>query len=202
MWESTMDEQKLRDDLLSVTRKVDERGWAPGSSGNTSVRIPGTDTFLIKATNQSMAWAEPRSILKIDSGRTILSGEGKPSKEVGFHLGVYSKRSDVGGIIHAHPPYATSYAIAGIVFPLVTGPSKIYLKRIPIVEVAPGGSPELAKMVTDAFADESIKVVLMKGHGLVAAGKTIFDAFSYVDWAEDAARAAIITGQISAMSKS
>jgi L-fuculose-phosphate aldolase len=197
-----MDETKLRDDLVTVTRKVAERGWAPGSSGNTSVRIPDTNSYLIKASGESMTWTKPDAILKIDSGGKILSGVGRPSKEVGFHLGIYSKRPDVGGVIHAHPPYATSWAIAGSVFPMVTGPSKIWLKKIPMVPPAPSGSAELAKMVTEAFVDESIRVVLLQGHGLVAAGKTIFDAFNFVDWAEDAARAAIFTGLIANTSKS
>jgi len=197
-----MDEAKLREDLVAVTRKVAERGWAPGSSGNTSVRIPGTDSFLIKASGDSMTWAQPDAILKIDNRGNILSGSGKPSKEVGFHLGVYSRRPDVGGVIHAHPPYATSWAIAGTVFPLVTGPSKIWLKKIPMVPPAPSGSTELAKMVTDAFADESMRVVLLEGHGLVAAGETIYEAFNFVDWAEDAARAAVYTSLIADIPKS
>ena len=197
-----MDEDKLRQDLVSVTLKVAERGWAPGSSGNTSLRLSNTNNFLIKATGESMTWTEPNAILKIDGDGKIITGVGKPSKEVRFHLGIYSKRPEVGGVIHAHPPYATSWAIAGAVFPLVTGPSKIYLKKIPMVPPAPGGSPELAKMVTEAFADESIKVVLMQGHGLVAAGRTIFEAFNFVDWAEDAARAAVYTGLIANIPKS
>jgi L-fuculose-phosphate aldolase len=197
-----MDEAKLREDLVSVTKKVAERGWAPGSSGNTSVRIPETHSYLIKASGESMTWTQPDAILKIDDSGKILSGVGRPSKEVGFHLGIYSKRPDVGGVIHAHPPYATSWAIAGAVFPMVTGPSKVWLKKIPMVPPAPSGSLELARMVTEAFADESIRVVLMQGHGLVAAGKTIFDAFNFVDWAEDAARAAIFTGLIANIPKS
>ena len=193
---SGLDETKLREDLVSVTKKVDERGWAPGSSGNTSIKIPGANNFLIKATNASMIWAGPETILKMDKDGNVISGSGKPSKEFRFHLGIYAERPEVGGVIHAHPPYATSWAIAGRVFPLVTAPSKVWLKKIVIVPPAPGGSPELAKSVIEAFADESIKVVLLQGHGIVAAGRTIFEAFNFVDWAEDAARAAVYTGLI------
>jgi ribulose-5-phosphate 4-epimerase/fuculose-1-phosphate aldolase len=198
---SATDEARLREDLASVTRKVAERGWAPGSSGNTSLRIPGTNSFLIKATNDSMTWIRPDTIVKIDDEGKTLSGAGKPSKEFRFHLGIYSKRPEVGGVIHAHPPYATSWAIAGAVFPLVTSPSKAWLKKIVMVPPAPGGSLELAKSVIDMFSDESIRVVLLQGHGLVAAGRTIFEAFNFVDWAEDAARAAVYTGQIASMPK-
>ena len=198
---SKMSETRLLEDLVSVTRKVAERGWAPGSSGNTSVRIPDTNSCLIKATGSSMTWVEPTDILRVDPTGQVVSGQGRPSKEVGFHLGIYSKRSDVGGIVHAHPPYATSWAIAGSVFPLVTAPGKVYLGKIPIVEIAKSGSAELAKMVTDAFSDPTVRVVLMKGHGLVAAGRTIFEAFNFVDWAEDAARAAIFTGLIGTLAK-
>jgi len=196
-----MEEVKLRDDLVSVTRKVAERGWAPGSSGNTSVRIPGSNGFLIKATGESMTWTQPDEILKMDESGKVLSGTGKPSKEFRFHLGIYSRRPEVGGIIHAHPPFATSWAIAGIVFPLLTSPSKFWLKKVLMVQPLPSGSVELANAVTEAFSDESIKVVLMQGHGLVAAGKTIYEAFNFVDWAEDAARAAVYTGLIASSSK-
>jgi len=199
---STVEEAKLRDDLVSVTRKVAERGWAPGSSGNTSVRIPGANSFLIKATGESMAWTQPEEILKMDVGGNVLSGTGKPSKEYRFHLGIYSKRPEVGGIIHAHPPFATSWAIAGTVFPLVTAPSKVWLKKVLMVPALPSGSVELANAVIGAFSDESIRVVLMQGHGLVAAGRTIYEAFNFVDWAEDAARAAVYTGLIANASKS
>ena len=198
---SKMSEAKLLQDLLSVTKQVAERGWAPGSSGNTSVRIPNTNACLIKATGSSMTWVGPNDILRVDPTGQVVSGQGRPSKEVRFHLGIYSKRSDVGGIVHAHPPYATSWAIAGKAFPLVTAPGKVYLVKTPIVEAAKSGSVELAKMVTDAFTDPSIRVVLMKGHGLVAAGKTIFEAFNFMDWAEDAARAAIFTGLVGTLAK-
>jgi L-ribulose-5-phosphate 4-epimerase len=197
-----LDEAKLRDDLVSVTRKVAERGWAPGSSGNTSVRIPGANSFLIKATGESMTWTQPDEILKMDESGKVLLGTGKPSKEFRFHLGIYSKRPEVGGIIHAHPPFATSWAIAGVVFPLVTSPSKVWLKKVLMVPPLPSGSVELANAVIEAFSDESIRVVLIQGHGLVAAGKTIFEAFNLVDWAEDAARAAVYTGLIASASKS
>ena len=196
-----MDEAKLRDDLVSVTRKVAERGWAPGSSGNTSVRILGANDFLIKATGESMTWTQPDEILKMDDSGKVLSGTGKPSKEFRFHLGIYAKRPEVGGIIHAHPPFATSWAIAGVIFPLLTSPSKFWLKKVVMVPPLPSGSVELANAVIEAFSDESIKVVLMQGHGLVAAGKTIFEAFNFVDWAEDAARAAVYTGLIASTSK-
>jgi ribulose-5-phosphate 4-epimerase/fuculose-1-phosphate aldolase len=198
---SAIHEGNLREDLALVTRKVAERGWAPGSSGNTSLRIPGTDTILIKATNEAMTWTRADTVLKIDSAGNVIAGSGKPSKEYRFHLGIYTERSDIGAIIHAHPPYATSWAIAGRVFPLVTSPSKAWLKKIVIVPPAPGGSPELAKSVIDAYADETIRVILLQGHGLVAAASTIFEAFNFVDWAEDAARAAVYTALIENLSK-
>jgi len=186
---------------MSVTRKVADRGWAPGSSGNTSVRIPGAGNFLIKATGESMAWTKPEEILKMDGSGNVLSGVGKPSKEYRFHLGIYSKRPEVGGVIHAHPPFATSWAIAGTVFPLVTAPSKVWLKKVVMVPALQSGSVDLANAVIDAFSDPVIRVVLMQGHGLVAAGRTIFEAFNMVDWAEDAARDAVYTGLITSASK-
>jgi L-fuculose-phosphate aldolase len=189
-------EAKLIEDLLNVSRTVANRGWAPGSSGNTSVRISGSGLVLIKATGKSMNWIEPESILKVDLAGNILAGEGRPSKEIRFHLGIYSRREDIGGVIHAHPPFATSWAIAGLQFPLLTAPGKTVLKKVPMVDFAPSGSIELATMVTKTFEDRSVSAVLLKGHGVVAAGKTIYDAFNIMEWTEDAARVALLTAYI------
>ena len=198
---SSMVEARLIEDLLDVSKMVADRGWAPGSSGNTSVRIHGTDLVLIKASGKNMSWIEPRSVLKVDLAGKILEGEGRPSKEISLHLGIYSRREDVEAVIHAHPPFATSWAIAGIQFPLLTAPGKAVLKRMPMIDFASPGSVELATIVTKAFEDNSVGAALMKGHGVVAAGKTIYEAFNLMDWAEDAARAALLTMNIERLAR-
>ena len=191
-----MSTSKLMKDLLDVTKMVANRGWAPGSSGNTSVRIHGTEDVLIKSSGSSMSWIKSKDFVKVNLAGKTLDGKNKPSKEVQFHLGIYSKRAEIEAVIHAHPPFATAWAIVGTQPQLVTDPGKTILKHVPMVESATPGSIELATMVTKAFEDKSVNTVLMKGHGVVTAGKSIFEAFNFMDWTEDAARAALLTGYI------
>ena len=189
----SVEKDEVLRELFKISKRVGERGWAPGSSGNISVRIPGKSLIYIKVTGKNMLDLTPSDILTLDMDGNIVEGVGKPSKEVRFHLGIYRVRGDVGAVIHSHPPYASAYAIIGIPIPLKTAPGKYVLKRIPEVEFAPRGSKELAEGVIKAFQDPQVKAVTLKGHGIVAVGATLQEAYNITEWVEDAAREAFLT---------
>ena len=51
-------------------------------------------------------------LVKVDLNGNLLSGERKPSSEIRMHLRVYRENPQVKSVVHAHPPVATSFAIA------------------------------------------------------------------------------------------
>ncbi|MEM2926698.1 MAG: class II aldolase/adducin family protein [Candidatus Bathyarchaeia archaeon] len=187
----------LRKELKAISRICGDRGWCPGTSGNISARIPGTDKVLIKITGRSMAEAEDQDFVLIDlEGKALEEVEGRPSKEVNFHLGIYRARSDVEAVLHTHPTFATAQATATGSFPILGALASI-LKRVPVIEYYPPGSKELAEEVVRAFKDDpSIRVVALKAHGLVAAASTLREAYYLTDWAEDAAKLAFLVAII------
>jgi len=70
------------------------------------------------------------------------------------------------------------------------------LKKVPLLGFAPSGSAELAEIVTKAFSDPAVFSALLSGHGTVAVGRDMYDAFMYADWTEDAARVAFLSNAI------
>jgi len=188
---------ELRLEFITISKLLYARNMVPGTSGNVSLRVPGTDTALIKGTARSFGDLEPEDVLLVDFAGNVLEGRGKPSKEVGFHLPLYQIRPDIGAIIHVHPPYATAWACVGRPFPMVTITAELKIGPMPLVDRARPGSPELAKMVLEAYSNPAVLAALLKDHGIIAVGPNLREAYYLADLIEDTARVAALAGLIS-----
>jgi L-fuculose-phosphate aldolase len=91
--------------------------------------------------------------------------------------------------VHAHPPYAVAASL--VVDEVVPEDSEgeILCPKIPVVQGVPG-SQEIADKVTRALS--SSKVVIARGHGTFAAGKTLDDAYVHTSVAEHSCRILIL----------
>lgn len=186
------DLERWRNEVVEWAHRSYARGLVPGVSGNLSMRIPGKDLILISATGTAFFQLRPEEVLLVDFEQRVLDGEGRPSREVRWHLGVYQARPEAGAILHVHPPAITAYAVAGFLPPMATTAARGILKRLGMVELAPSGSPELAQFMVDCVrSDPEIKVVVMKEHGIAAIGKDLREAYMLADYAEDTARVTI-----------
>jgi L-fuculose-phosphate aldolase len=192
-------ESRLRQELSIYSRRSFSRGLISGTGGNLSVRLPGTNTALITPSGVSLEDIEPEVNILVDlEGNVLKSPPGlKPSKETSFHLAAYRLRTEVHGIAHVHPPYATAYANKGMELPLVTVSARANLKRVTCIECALPGSTELRDLVRAGLeADSGLKALLMKEHGILTLGKDLKEAYFLADLLEDTARVAFIEANI------
>lgn len=186
----------LKEELVNITRKLYERGLSSGTSGNTSARLPEVpDRVLIKASGCCFGEVEGKDFLLVDLEGNILEGQGRPSKEIRFHLGIYRERPEVNAVIHGHSPYATAYATAFGELPVVTAAAEAGLNRIAVVDYKPPGSEELARLVVSAFRDRDVKAAVLLKHGFVTIGPHIRKAYYLADVLEDNARVACLLAQ-------
>jgi L-fuculose-phosphate aldolase len=188
--------ERLRDELLRVSRLVYERGLSVGISGNLSVRVPQRDAILIKATGACLGAMTPDDTVLVSLRGRILEGVRPPSKEVAWHLGVYRARVDVSGIVHAHPPYATAWAVAGRIPSAVHTAARELLGDVALVDLAPPGSARLAALVTEAFSGP-VRAALLREHGIVAVGPDLTAAYHLAEHLEDNAKVALLSRQLS-----
>src|SRR5712691_12963166 len=86
----------------ALANLIIERFGLSNAFGHASVRIPGTNTFLMP-TRRSPGLAEASTLLVLDTEGRVLSGDGEPNSEFWIHARVYAARADVGGVVHAHP---------------------------------------------------------------------------------------------------
>ncbi len=186
----------LKRQMVTVSQRCGVQGWCPGTLGNISLFDFESKRVYIKRSGADLNRLELKDILALDLNGNVTNGEGKPSMETNFHLGIYKIRKDVRAVFHVHPPFATAYAVAGIKMPMVTEAAKIVLIDIPLLPFAPSGSIELATIVTDSFKDSRIKAALLKEHGIVTIGETLENAYHTTSLVEDTAKVALLSSLV------
>lgn len=189
---------RLRTQLVEIAHRAYHLGLTLGISGNLSVRAPGTDRVVIKATGLSMGDMTVEDTLLMDlDGRVLEQSTHLPSKERHFHLAIYRRRPDVGAIAHLHQPYVLAYAALHRLPPLLTGASRAFLGgKLALVPPAPSGSQELAALVGEAFGDPAIVAAILAEHGSITVGSTLRAALYLGQYLEDAARTAVLAAQV------
>jgi len=193
---SLSDEGLMKRDVVKISYRCGLQGWCPGTLGNISLFSSKSKRVYIKRSGADLNTLELDDVLSLDLDGNVLDGIGEPSKELGFHLGIYKNREDVIAVFHVHPSYVTAYAVAGKRLPMVTEAAKIVLVDVPLIGSAPPGSNELATKVIDGFKDPNVKAVLIKDHGLVAVGENLNSAYHVVSLVEDTAKIAFLSSLI------
>ena len=100
------------------------------------------------------------------------------------------RRSDVGAIVHAHPPTATGFAVAGI--PLdqpLTAEAVVTLGVVPIIPYGTPSTPELADNVGRAICET--QTLLLANHGALSVGVDLYQAWERMETLEQVARVAL-----------
>jgi L-ribulose-5-phosphate 4-epimerase len=186
----------LREELVAVSRRGYQRGLVVGVSGNNSVRVPGTELVLIKATGGCMGEMDVSDTVLMRLDGTVCDAGRRPSKEWRWHLEVYRSRPDVGGIVHLHPPHAVAFAVADQPIPLVHTAARAHLRRVGVVGLLPAGSAELAAEVVRVLSDTETRVVVMREHGTITVGPDLRTAHYRTEYLEDNARVALLAARL------
>jgi L-ribulose-5-phosphate 4-epimerase len=186
------DKRKL---FLRICRRAFETGLQVSTGGNLSMML-GRDVFLVKPSGISLYDLEEADLLITDPAGKTVEGSGKPTKEIGTHLSIYRARPDVGGVAHYHPPYATAYAVRGKTIPLLTVHARRILETVPVISPGPEGSEALSLEVQQTFANPRIKVALLAGHGILAAGADLVEAQNLAELAEETAKIAYLSEKL------
>ena len=105
----------IRELMCDLCYKMWQKDWVAANDGNLSALLPD-GTLLCTPTGFSKSLIKPHMLVRIDrEGNVLEAASGyRPSSEIKLHLRCYQARPDVAGVVHAHPPYATAYAAAGI----------------------------------------------------------------------------------------
>ena len=174
----------LREQLLSVSRRLSELGLNRGTSGNASVR--DGDGFLVTPSGMTVEEMTPRDMVWMSFDGKAQGGR-QPSSEWRFHRDILQARPEVGAVIHTHATFATTLACLHREIPpfhymiAVAGGDTIRCAPYALF-----GSQALSDAALSALQDR--KACLLANHGAVAIGPTLEAAVELAEKVESLAR--------------
>src|ERR687895_2537790 len=187
-------EGQARADIVEVGRRLWERGYVASNDGNISVRLDDR-RMITTPKSVSKGFMTPDMMVITDLDGKKIAGERDPSSELKMHLEVYRNRPDIRAVVHAHPPTATGFAVAGI--PLdraVLAEVVTTLGSIPIAEYGTPSTPELPAAVRKYI--KAHDGLLLANHGALTIGPDVYAAYYKMETIEHFAKISLVTRQL------
>lgn len=189
-------EYEIKKEICDIGKRIYDRGMVAANDGNISVKLNDNE-FLCTPTGVSKGFMTPDYICKVDKeGNVLQANKGfKPSSEIKMHMRVYKKRPDVNSVVHAHPMYATSFAIAGIPLTQPIMPEAVIaLGCVPIAEYGTPSTNEIPDAVEKYL--EHFDAVLLENHGALAYSDTLLAAYHKMESVEFYAQLLFLSRQL------
>ena len=164
-------------------------GLIAGRDGNLSVRL-AADRVLVTPSGFIKSLVTAADMVEVDlAGKARGKGSRKPTSELDLHLRILRHRPDVQAVVHAHPPAATGFAVAGQEIPGNLLPELIFVVGpVPLVPFGMPGTPELGDRVVPYLEDRRHQALLLANHGAVTLGRTLDEAWIRMESLEHSAR--------------
>lgn len=166
---------EAKQSILEVGRRMYAKNFVASNDGNISCKV-SENTLWCTPTGVSKGFMTDDMLVLMDTDGNVLRGHYKPSSEMKMHLRVYKENPEVKAVVHAHPPAATSYAIAGL--PLnraILTESVMGIGEIPLAPYAMPGTEE----VPDSIAPfvNTHNGCLLANHGALTWAKDVMTAW-------------------------
>ena len=187
---SSRAEEQIRGDIVEVGRRLYARAYVASNDGNISVRLDD-ERLITTPKSVSKGFMTPDMMVVVDNTGRKVAGERDPSSELPMHLEIYRSRPDVNAVVHAHPPLATGFAVAGI--PLtraVLAEVITTLGSIPIAEYATPSTSELPDAVRKYI--KAHDGLLLANHGAVTCGRDLMAAYYKMETIEHFAKISLV----------
>jgi L-fuculose-phosphate aldolase len=172
----------LRREMVEIGQRMYERGLIVAGEGNISVRLADR-RILITPAGLCKGRMAPEDMVVVDAAGVRLQGERAPSSELPMHLTALAGRPDIGACVHAHPPHATAFAVAGIALADCILPEVVsILGSVPLAEYATPSTQEVGASIEKYL--ERFDAFLLKNHGVLTIGVNLEDAYRKMEIVE------------------
>ena len=189
-------EYEIKKQICEIGKRIYDRGMVAANDGNISVKISDNE-FLCTPTGVSKGFMTPDYICKVDAeGNVIQANKGfKPSSEIKMHMRVYKERPDVQSVVHAHPMYATAFAIAGIPLTQPIMPEAVIaLGCVPIAEYGTPSTVEIPDAISKYL--QHFDALLLENHGALAYSDNLLAAYHKMESLEFYAQLLFLSKQL------
>ncbi len=191
-----MSENELKRQIIEIGKRLWMRGYVAANDGNITVKI-NDEEILATPTGVSKGFMTNEMIIKLNiyKDNPQKKNNYKPSSEIKMHLEVYRKRKDIQAVIHAHPPYCTSFAMAGIPLNKCIIPEAIV--SLGAVSIAPYATPSTEEVPQSIKAlIKKSDVLLLANHGALTIGTDLKNAYFKMETLEHSSQIIFQTMQL------
>ncbi len=186
--------RSLKEQICDVGRRLWQRAYVDGNGGNISIRV-GEDIAICTPTLVSKGFMKPEDLCLVDFEGNQLAGTKKRTSEILMHLQIYQRQPRAVATVHAHPPYSTGFAVAGVEPPTCMIPEFEVFASVAMAPYRTPGTPEMGKLVADLVDQHNI--VLMANHGVVCwSHLNVEDAYFKMEILEAYCRTVLVASQL------
>lgn len=198
--------EKLKQQVYEANMLLPKHGLITFTWGNVSGIDRASGLFVIKPSGVDYEKLTPESMVVVDLDGNVVEGDYRPSSDTPTHAVLYRAFSKIGGIVHTHSQWATSWAQAGRSIPCYgTTHADYFYGDIPCVrtltkeEIEENYEKNTGVLIADYFKDRdytAVPAVLCKNHGPFAWGNDAYEAVHNAVVLEEVAKMALRCEQI------
>jgi L-fuculose-phosphate aldolase len=180
--------------IIHTCRRLYERGLIAGSEGNVSARL-SNDVILATPSGACKGDIGVDDLVRLSLDGTPLDDGKSASTEIRMHLRIFQKRRDVNAVVHAHPPTATGFAVAGEGLTTPVLPELLFLLGpVPLVPYAQPGTDKLPDALEPFLREHD--AFLLANHGATTVGRSLQEARYRMESLEQGARILLAARQL------
>ena len=175
---------RLKREMVEICRMLHRKNLVAATDGNVSARVG--DRLLTTPSGVNKGWVKEEQIITVDLNGRLVEGSGRPTSELAMHLTVYRLRPEVQAVVHAHPPLATAFTIAGVSLEEQVLPEVVLnLGVILTAAYATPSSPEVPEAIRELIKTHD--ALLLERHGAVTVGADLMEAYNKMEKLEHTA---------------
>lgn len=200
--------EELKERVLKENLELDKRGLVTYTWGNVSAIDREKGLIVIKPSGVKYEDMKAEHMVVVDLEGNVVEGNYRPSSDTATHIELYKKYTELGGVVHTHSTFATSWAQACNDIPAYgTTHADYFYGDIPCTrklteeEITRDYEIETGKVIIETIEDRKIRAIEVPGivvasHGPFTWGKTPEEAVYNAVVLEEVAKMAYYTSSI------
>lgn len=203
--------EELKKQVCEANKLLEKYHLVTFTWGNVSGFDSDTKLMVIKPSGVPYQMLTPEKMVIVNLGGKVVEGKLRPSSDTPTHLELYRAFKNIGGIVHTHSTWATSWAQAGRNIPCYgTTQADYFYGPVPCaralteVEVESDYELNTGRIILERFETLdhlAVPGVLCKNHGVFSWGKNPDEALYHAKVIEEVAKMAAITEMINPNAK-
>ncbi|WP_102026654.1 class II aldolase/adducin family protein [Salirhabdus sp. Marseille-P4669] len=170
--------------LKQYANKIVDTGLVVGAGGNLSMR--DGNIMYLSPSGFDLKEIEDHQWVRVHIETGEVLDDLKPSSEILMHLECFRKRPDITAVLHAHPSYSVGVSSTGQTIPPLFPDYPAMVKSVAYLEYMIPTTHVLADAVAEVIEEND--VVVMRNHGVLTVGKTMKEAFFFMQLVEESAK--------------